>query len=123
MLYGMGAEQAQLWPTGVTACGFTCPSANSIPGMAYLVRRLLENTSNDSFLRQSFTEHIASRTLLMKPADAARSQTPAQRRPPEPARQHPFNNEPPTDFSAEAAAMRCRRVAEVARQFGKNIRS
>ena len=30
------------------------PYGELIPGMAYLVRRLLENTSNDSFLRASF---------------------------------------------------------------------
>ena len=30
-----------------------------LPGMAYLVRRLLENTSNDSFLRQGFAEGLS----------------------------------------------------------------
>ena len=32
------------------------PVGKLIPGMAYLVRRLLENTSNESFLRKSFSE-------------------------------------------------------------------
>ena len=31
------------------------PYGELLPGMAYLVRRLLENTSNDSFLRQGFS--------------------------------------------------------------------
>ena len=33
--------------------------------MAYLVRRLLENTANESFLRASFTEHVPEEVLLM----------------------------------------------------------
>ncbi len=34
-----------------------CPIGFPIPGMAYLVRRLLENTSNESFLRQQSSIH------------------------------------------------------------------
>ena len=34
------------------------------------VRRLLENTSNDSFLRASFSENIAVEKLLMNPLDS-----------------------------------------------------
>ena len=36
-------------------------------GMAYLVRRLLENTSNESFLRQSFTKEADKDRLLENP--------------------------------------------------------
>ncbi|MER3405161.1 MAG: hypothetical protein C4289_08365, partial [Chloroflexota bacterium] len=32
------------------------PVGELLPGMAYLVRRLLENTSNESFVRQRFAE-------------------------------------------------------------------
>ena len=71
MLYGMGAEQAQLFGDRGHRVRIYTPFGELIPGMAYLVRRLLENTSNDSFLRQSFTEHVAIEELLMKPADAA----------------------------------------------------
>ena len=38
-----------------------------IPGMGYLVRRLLENTSNQSFLRRSFREKISVEELLEDP--------------------------------------------------------
>nr|HID58139.1 hypothetical protein [Desulfobacterales bacterium] len=34
------------------------PIGKMIPRMAYLVRRLLENTSNESFLRQRFAEGV-----------------------------------------------------------------
>ena len=40
------------------------PYGELIPGMAYLVRRLLENTSNDSFLRASFIEQVSPEELL-----------------------------------------------------------
>ncbi len=38
-----------------------------IPGMAYLVRRLLENTSNESFLRSKFVENESIEKLLSMP--------------------------------------------------------
>jgi RHH-type proline utilization regulon transcriptional repressor/proline dehydrogenase/delta 1-pyrroline-5-carboxylate dehydrogenase len=47
-----------------------CPCGALVPGMGYLVRRLLENTANESFLRQSFTEGQAVRLLLENPAEA-----------------------------------------------------
>jgi len=42
-----------------------------LPGMSYLVRRLLENTSNEGFLRQTFNERVAPQKLLRNPAEAA----------------------------------------------------
>ncbi len=44
------------------------PIGSLIPGMSYLVRRLLENSSNESFLRQSFYEHDDPALLLKAPA-------------------------------------------------------
>ncbi len=38
-----------------------------VPGMAYLVRRLLENTSNESFLKQSYVDLKSEETLLQPP--------------------------------------------------------
>ena len=40
-----------------------------IPGMAYLVRRLLENTSNESFLRSKFADNVSTDVLLRNPLD------------------------------------------------------
>jgi len=45
-----------------------CPFGELLPGMAYLVRRLLENTSNESFLRRSFVEKMDMEKLLEDPA-------------------------------------------------------
>ncbi len=68
-----------------------------IPGMAYLVRRLLENTSNESFLRKSYADDIPIETLIGDP----------RRRIPEPygepplERDHaPFANEPHLNWTA-----------------------
>ena len=80
------------------------PFGELIPGMAYLVRRLLENTSNDSFLRQSFTEQVSIEDLLMKPTDAAARPAFAPHRRASAGRVcDTFTNEPPTDFSRAEA--------------------
>lgn len=44
-----------------------CPMGAWVPGVAYLVRRLLENTANESFLRQSFLENADEDQLLLRP--------------------------------------------------------
>lgn len=46
------------------------PLGEMIPGMAYLVRRLLENTSNQSWLRAGFFENASDDQLLAAPAPA-----------------------------------------------------
>ena len=43
------------------------PVGELVPGMAYLVRRLLENTSNESFVRQGFTGHADVGALVTAP--------------------------------------------------------
>jgi RHH-type proline utilization regulon transcriptional repressor/proline dehydrogenase/delta 1-pyrroline-5-carboxylate dehydrogenase len=43
------------------------PIGELVPGMAYLVRRLLENTSNESFVRLRFAEHKGLATLIAAP--------------------------------------------------------
>lgn len=44
------------------------PVGDMIPGMAYLVRRLLENTSNESWLKAGFLDNADAATLLRAPA-------------------------------------------------------
>ena len=114
MLYGMGDEQAQLFLERGHRVRIYTPFGDLLPGMAYLVRRLLENTSNDSFLRQSFTEHIAVEKLLMKPSSHSATEPPIQSTP-----RPGFNNEPLIDFSKEENrdAM-AHALSEVRDQFG-----
>ncbi|HEX3619551.1 MAG TPA: L-glutamate gamma-semialdehyde dehydrogenase [Candidatus Udaeobacter sp.] len=46
-----------------------CPVGALLPGMAYLVRRLLENTSNEGFLRAKFAENVSAKELLRDPRE------------------------------------------------------
>jgi RHH-type proline utilization regulon transcriptional repressor/proline dehydrogenase/delta 1-pyrroline-5-carboxylate dehydrogenase len=70
MLYGMAEEQAQLFAERGHRVRIYTPFGELIPGMAYLVRRLLENTSNDSFLRHAYDTSVSLDDLLRKPAEA-----------------------------------------------------
>ena len=36
-----------------------CPVGELLPGMSYLVRRLLENTSNEGFLKAKFSDNAS----------------------------------------------------------------
>ncbi|MCH7614886.1 MAG: proline dehydrogenase family protein, partial [Nitrospinae bacterium] len=97
MLYGMGDAEKQVLVDRGHRLRIYMPYGELIPGMAYLVRRLLENTSNDSFLRASFAEQVAPEILLMNPIDELARSTP-----PEEEIAGGFQNEPPIDFSKEA---------------------
>ncbi len=72
------------------------PYGELIPGMAYLVRRLLENTANDSFLRQGFAEGVDEDKLLQNPSSISILQSPIIN---SPLSILNFTNEPDTDFS------------------------
>lgn len=101
MIYGM-AEPLQ---SSVTKRGgrlrLYTPVGALLPGMAYLVRRLLENTSNESFLRKEYVEHDSLPHLLAPPSAVPQS-APAEPALPSvfPA-DGPFTNEPHRDFSQE----------------------
>jgi proline dehydrogenase len=52
VLRGLGDELAHALATGGFRVRVYCPVGDLVAGMAYLVRRLLENTSNESFLHE-----------------------------------------------------------------------
>ena len=81
-LYGM-ADQLRRGARASTACGSasTCPVGEMIPGMAYLVRRLLENTSNQSWLRAGFFDEVPDEVLLASPQTTQPSRLPPGRGP------------------------------------------
>jgi len=115
MLYGMAGELAQVFQEMGERVRIYTPFGELIPGMAYLVRRLLENTSNDSFLRHSYAENVRWETLLMKPADVALT-APKPKAPPPPE----FVNEPHSDFSrTEARNAMSAALATVSELLGK----
>ena len=112
MLYGMGDPEKQALVDLGYRMRIYMPYGELIPGMAYLVRRLLENTSNDSFLRASFMENIAVEKLLMNPTDhaaagdgrrgAAKTAPTSATVSPAAAFKPVYRNEPPADFTVEA---------------------
>ncbi|NIO09337.1 MAG: aldehyde dehydrogenase family protein, partial [Deltaproteobacteria bacterium] len=81
------------------------PIGELIPGMAYLVRRLLENTSNEGFIRRQYEAATSMDQLLASPHSSNgqkdRRDHPGTPRPsPERMKRHDrFRNEPHTDFS------------------------
>ena len=62
MLYGMADPEKQVLVDLGYRLRIYMPYGELFPGMAYLVRRLLENTSNDSFLKAGFSEHVRRRS-------------------------------------------------------------
>src|SRR6478735_6806526 len=86
LLYGMaGPIKRALVEMGYRVREY-CPIGELLPGMSYLVRRLLENTSNEGFLRAKFSDNVSEQTLLRDPRELIK---PAAAR---------------TDVSAEASA-------------------
>jgi RHH-type proline utilization regulon transcriptional repressor/proline dehydrogenase/delta 1-pyrroline-5-carboxylate dehydrogenase len=68
MLYGMGDPLKQAIVEQGLRLRIYTPYGDLIQGMAYLVRRLLENTTNESFLRQSFSGDVSWDELLRNPS-------------------------------------------------------
>ena len=69
-LYGMG-DPLKAAVVGAGRClRVYLPCGALMPGMGYLIRRLLENSSNEGFLKQAFTERASHERLLLDPAAA-----------------------------------------------------
>lgn len=149
MLYGMAdAEKRALTRDGYRVRVYM-PYGELIPGMAYLVRRLLENTSNDSFLRAGIESGVHIDRLMADPASnsSAPGQThsngsaPAEVTPPtnsngkstmnsaadlskpEPgAFDATFQNEPPIDFAIDANREKMKHsLIEIKSRLGKKF--
>ncbi|RLS55033.1 MAG: L-glutamate gamma-semialdehyde dehydrogenase [Planctomycetota bacterium] len=102
MLYGMADDQAALFAEQGHRVRIYTPFGQLLPGMAYLVRRLLENSSNDSFLKHAYDRDLPIDELLRNPEEVGARIT-AERKAAtvtvETAPMSVFQNEPPTDFS------------------------
>ena len=113
VLYGMAEPVRRLLKSRVGRVRLYCPYGPIVPGMAYLVRRLLENTANQSFLRQMFSEQREPWLLLRDPLEAGgaaerqpgpegKEKAPSARvcRPGGLSDAHPFTNQPQADFTS-----------------------
>jgi RHH-type proline utilization regulon transcriptional repressor/proline dehydrogenase/delta 1-pyrroline-5-carboxylate dehydrogenase len=70
------------------------PVGDLVPGMSYLVRRLLENTSNESFVRQRYTGGRGVDELVAPPHAATTAVTEHARYATDAVAPLPFSNEP-----------------------------
>ncbi|MBM3981328.1 MAG: L-glutamate gamma-semialdehyde dehydrogenase [Planctomycetes bacterium] len=134
MLYGMAdAIKESIQSLGHRVRIYT-PYGQLLPGMAYLVRRLLENSSNDSFLRQGFAEGLSEEVLLMNPQKPTppaplpegKGEKEAPSSSPFPSGKgvgglgSSFTNDPLTDFSVEANRTAMKAALDAVRgQFGR----
>ena len=110
VLYGMGDKLAKAIVDQGYRVRVYCPYGDLIPGMSYLIRRLLENTANSSFLRQNLEERPVEELL------AAPTVTTPVASPPSPL----FHNEPDTDYAQSTARSLIQAALKSVRQeFGK----
>jgi RHH-type proline utilization regulon transcriptional repressor/proline dehydrogenase/delta 1-pyrroline-5-carboxylate dehydrogenase len=132
MLYGMADPiKAAVLQLGCRLREY-CPIGELLPGMAYLVRRLLENTCNEGFLASKFAKGASREELLRNPQAAPL--TPALS-PSEGERGNRrqvsgetgfalpvprFYNEPPTDFTHAAEREKVRAaIGALRRKLGQ----
>ena len=135
VLYGMAEPFRQALVELTPRVRLYCPHGEMLPGMAYLIRRLLENTANESFLRQTFVEGVEAERLLdspqavferARPGDEAPEGDATVEAPPvsvaeiDPGALAPFRNEPQPDWSLpEVCQAYARALGEVRSRFGR----
>lgn len=95
MLYGMADPVKESLVQSGQRLRIYVPVGELIPGMAYLVRRLLENTASQSFLRMGFAENAPAAELLAPPR-------PEPEEPEMPVAVDGFVNEPDRRFITDA---------------------
>jgi RHH-type transcriptional regulator, proline utilization regulon repressor / proline dehydrogenase / delta 1-pyrroline-5-carboxylate dehydrogenase len=118
MLYGMAEPiHAAIKRLGLRLRVYA-PVGDLVPGMAYLVRRLLENTSNESFVRHRFAEGRALDDLIRPPDVGALPDLapPRQGDDTDPAAPGPYSHEPHGEF--RRSVVRTRFAAAVADAAG-----
>ena len=98
MLYGMAEPFRRAIIENGQRVRVYLPVGELLPGMSYLIRRLMENTSNTSFLRQTYADKKDIESLIATPLTPARSVS-SHPQSPHPGQTSPFRNEPAIDFA------------------------
>ena len=123
LLFGMAEPvHAALTDMGLRVRVYA-PVGELVPGMAYLVRRLLENTSNESFVRHRFAEGRNLDELVSPPGVDESSLPDAATDPParpqtDPAAPAPFANERRAELRRPAPR---RRLTAAVEQAGSGL--
>ena len=118
VLYGMGEPIGRALAAQGERVRVYVPFGELLPGMAYLVRRLLENSSNDSFIRKA-GEHGRDEELLASPEEVSSF---VIERGALNNKQDIFHNEPETDFAEpEQQKAMMTALAAVRSQLGAEV--
>lgn len=121
MLYGMAEPIRQAIIQNGQRVRVYLPVGELLPGMAYLIRRLMENTSNTSFLRQTYAEERDVETLIVAPLPKRKSGPSRAVGPVRPESRGSFQNEPLLDFSRqENRALFAQALRDVKEKFGRS---
>ena len=123
MLYGMAEPIRQAIIRNGQRVRIYLPVGELLPGMAYLIRRLMENTSNTSFLRQTYAEEKDIETLILAPSPRVELApfSPKSRGATIAEAPDDFFNEPPIDFSRQENRDRfARALREVEEKLGQS---
>jgi RHH-type proline utilization regulon transcriptional repressor/proline dehydrogenase/delta 1-pyrroline-5-carboxylate dehydrogenase len=123
MLYGMGEPIRRAVIQNGQRVRVYLPVGKLLPGMAYLIRRLMENTSNTSFLRQTYAEEEEIEKLILapEPKKPSRAKRSVPRKRVEAQEPETFRNEPLLDFSsAEDRARFAQALRDVRKDFGRD---
>ncbi|MBN1513581.1 MAG: proline dehydrogenase family protein [Phycisphaerae bacterium] len=125
MLFGMGNPLKKAMVDMGQCLRVYCPYGDLMPGMAYLIRRLLENTANDSFLKQGFADRSRYDELLLDPTVACPPSAPLPRLnfqdPDEEWPMLTFENVPPFSFNTDENRKKMRdAIAYVRGELGQS---
>ena len=123
MLYGMGEPVRKAVIQNGQRVRVYLPVGRLLPGMAYLIRRLMENSSNTSFLRQTYSEEKEIDKLILPPLPkkAPIPKSAGGRKIRDADHPGPFRNEPLLDFSRQENRSRFARTLKETRQrFGRD---
>lgn len=114
VLYGMGDQLAKALAKRGHRVRVYAPYGELLPGMAYLIRRLLENTANSSFLKQSLEDRPSEELLAPPVVD------PFQPSPIKTAERGVFSNVADTDYAEAQARQEAEEAFQTVReQLGK----
>ncbi len=117
VLYGMGDQLAKALAKRGHRVRVYAPYGELLPGMAYLIRRLLENTANSSFLKQSLEDRPTEE--LLAPPVVNPFQPPAIKT----ADRGVFSNAADTDYAEAQARQEAEQAFQTVReQLGKTYR-
>ena len=106
-LYGMGDKLAKAIVDQGYRVRVYCPYGDLIPGMSYLIRRLLENTANSSFLRQNLEERPIEELLAAPKISEAK---------PSNLNAHNFVNVADTDYADQESRNHLQQTLQTVRQ-------